>query len=185
MFVKSQRQLSRKVKGSNNRNKARIKVARVHLKITNQRTDFLHKTTSLLAKEYSVINVEKLNIQNMIKNHHLAKSISDAGWGKFVEMLSYKELALGGQVNKVNPKFTTQDCSKCGTRNKIKLSEIIYCCKHCGSLMDRDANASDNVENRTQGHWGTNTPVDIRPPHQYLAGASQMKEAGTIIEDGI
>ena len=121
----------------------------------------------------------------LVKNHYLAKSIADAGWGKFVEMLSCKELTLGGQVSKVNPKFTTQDCSKCGKRNKIKLSETVYSCQHCCSIMDRDDNASDNIENRTQGHWETNTPVDIRPPHQYLTGASQMEETGTIFEESI
>jgi putative transposase len=146
---KEQRRLSRKVKGSNNRRKQRRKVARVHLKIANQRDDWLHQLSRELAKRYSVIVVEDLPIVNLVKDHRLAKSFSDAGLGTFIEMLEYKVSETGAQLVKVNPAYTTQTCSRCGNvrqgENKVQLGERIYRCLVCGLEMDRDFNAAINI----------------------------------------
>ncbi len=140
-----QRRLSRKKKGSNNRNKARLKVAQQHERTQNQRRDFLHKASRKIADTYETVYVEDLQIQNLVKNHHLAKSISDAGWGDFTRMIAYKELQSGGRLIYVNPRNTTQMCSQCGELVKKTLSERIHECPHCGLKLDRDLNASRNI----------------------------------------
>lgn len=133
-----QRRVSRKVKGSNNRRKARFKLARWHQHISNQRKDFLHKVSHEIANKYTFIAVEDLNIQGMVKNHHMAKSIYDSAWGTFIQMLSYK-----GNVFKTNP-FTPSSCicSLCGVRQEMDLSDRVFSCKNCGLVIDRDYNAS-------------------------------------------
>lgn len=171
--------LSRRTLRSNNWQKQRVKVARCHLKISNQRCDFLHKASTILAKTYGTIIYEKLKIQNMLKNHNLAKSISDAGWGSFLRMLSYKELTLGGQTEGINPMFTSQTCKVCKKRTKILLSQRIFVCKHCSHTAHRDDNASDVIED-TGGHPGIYTPVEIPPLPLCLAKASGINESGTI-----
>jgi putative transposase len=177
----AQRTLSRRKKGSQNWKKQKIKVAKIHKKITNQRTDFLHKTTAFLAKKYCLIKVENLKIQNMLKNHCLAKSISDAGWGKFFSMLAYKEVVLGGKFEKNNPRNTSKKCSKCGTLVDMPLFKRTFTCPKCRHTTHRDDNASDNIlQNDTEGHSGISTPVDIAPLFQRLAGVSAIVEAGTI-----
>jgi putative transposase len=173
-----QRTLSRKTLRGNNWQKQRLKVARCHVKIANQRADFLHKTSSALAKSYCHIKCEKLKIQNMLKNHCLAKSISDAGWGAFLRMLSYKELTLGGQLEGVNPAYTSQTCKVCKKRTKHILSERIFACKHCGHSEHRDNNAADNIED-TEGHSEIYTPVDTEPLQQRFVVASLVEETGT------
>jgi putative transposase len=113
-LVKEQRKLSRKEKGSNNRRKQKRKVARVHLKVANQRDDFLHKLSREMAESYSVMVIEDLRIENLVKNHKVAKSFSDAGLGTFISMLEYKVSETGAQLVKVNAAYTTQTCSRCG-----------------------------------------------------------------------
>ncbi len=140
-----QRGLSRKQKGSNNRDKARLKVARLHEHIQNQRTDFLHKSSRKIADSYDTVYVEDLKIRNMVKNHCLAKSISDAGWGRFIGMIAYKAERAGGRLIPVTPRNTTQNCSKCGEYVKKNLSDRIHKCPYCGLVMDRDLNASKNI----------------------------------------
>jgi len=147
-LARLQRELSRKKKGSNNRNKARLKVARLHERIKNQRRDFLHKASRKIADMYKTVYVEDLKIQNMVKNHCLAKSISDAGWGEFTRMIAYKELQSGGQLIRVNPHGTTQTCSQCGEHIKKTLSDRIHDCHSCGLVMDRDLNAALNILER-------------------------------------
>jgi putative transposase len=144
-LARLQRCLSRKKRRSRNRKEARIKVARLHEKITNQRNDFLHKVSRKLADSYSTIVVEDLQISNIIQNHKLAKSIADSSWGRFVQMLSYKAEEAGGKVIKVDPKGTTQECSRCGLKVPKTLSERIHFCPRCGLKMDRDLNASRNI----------------------------------------
>ena len=156
-----QRGLSRKKKGSRNRNKARLKVAQLHEYIQNQRTDFLHKASRKLADTYETVYVEDLKISNMVKNHCLAKSISDAGWGKFIEMIAYKEEESGGQTIPVNPRGTTQNCSRCGERVEKSLSERIHKCPICGLVMDRDLNAALNILAR--GREIRREPPESRP----------------------
>ncbi len=140
-----QRGLSRKKRGSRNRNKARVKVARLNEYIQNQRTDFLHKASRKIADSYESVYVEDLKINNMVRNHCLAKSISDAGWGRFIRMIAYKAESAGGRLIPVNPRNTTQNCSQCGEYIKKPLSVRIHECPSCGLVMDRDLNASMNI----------------------------------------
>ena len=148
-LIKEQRKLSRKLKGSKNRRKQKRKVARVHLKVTNQRTDFLHQLSRHLAEEYSLIAVEDLQISRMVHDHRVAKSFNDAGLGTFIEMMEYKVSETGAQLVKVNPAYTTQTCSRCGQvkegADKLTLSDRGYHCHCCGLDIDRDLNASINI----------------------------------------
>lgn len=150
---KEQRRLSRKVKGSKNRNKQRIKVARVHRKIRRQRLDHLHKLSSKLVKSYSFIGLEDLNIKGMMKNHKLAKSISDVSWGMLISLMISKAANAGSIIEQVDPKNTTQNCSGCGEKVPKELKDRIHCCPHCGLVMDRDDNASLNILNRALAQW--------------------------------
>jgi len=167
-----QRQLSRKKKGSHNRNKAKVKVARLCEKIRNRRIDFLHKASDQIANNYEIVYVEDLQIRNMVKNHCLAKSISDASWGKFMQMIAYKEEESGGQLIKVNPRNTTQLCSQCGEIVEKNLSQRIHDCPHCGLKMDRDLNASKNIL-----RIGQELPK-YTPERKLTSTSSQERERG-------
>ena len=149
-LVKCQRQLSRKQKGSNNRNKSRLKVARLHSKIANQRNDYLHKLTTWLVRENQAIAIERLIIKNMVKNHKLAKHILDASWGKMRDYLKYKSIASNHcKLFLADPYFpSTQLCSQCGTRpkEKIKLGVTKWTCCNCGTNHQRDHNAAKNLQ---------------------------------------
>jgi putative transposase len=142
---KAQRKLSKKKKGSANYIKQVQRVRQFHEKVANQRKDFLHKLSYNLTKDFSVIAVENLNIRNMVRNRKLSKSISDAGWGRFRNMLAYKCERNGGMLIKVEPKFTSQDCSRCNNRVKKSLSIRTHICKNCGTVLDRDYNAALNI----------------------------------------
>ena len=142
-----QRTLSRRIKGSFGRKDARLLVAKAHDKVANERNDFLHKVANHYITNYGVICIEDLNIKGMSKNHHLAKSINDASWGKFFEVLDYKAEEAGRKVIKV-PRFepTSKTCSQCGAINQeLKLSDRQWVCKSCGTLHDRDYNAAKNI----------------------------------------
>jgi putative transposase len=143
-----QRNLSRKKKGSKNRAKARVKLARQHEKVRNQRQDFQHKLSTRLVWKYGTIVVEDLQIKNMVKNHRLAKNISDVGWGEFIAMLSYKAESAGRILAKVSPHGTTQECSRCGNVVPKDLSVRTHDCPYCGLVMDRDHNAAINILHR-------------------------------------
>ncbi|NSW82778.1 MAG: IS200/IS605 family element transposase accessory protein TnpB [Syntrophothermus sp.] len=136
-LARLQRQFSRKKKGSNNREKAKAKVTRLHDKIANQRKDFLHKTSYGIVQKYDLIAVEGLSVKNMIKNHHLSKSIADAGWGKFISYLEYKCLKYGKKFVKVPPGGTSQTCI-CGAHVPKDLSIRVHNCPECGLIADRD-----------------------------------------------
>jgi putative transposase len=140
-----QRRLSRKKKGSANRREARFRLARQHIKVANQRTDFLHKISHRIAKSFFFIAVEDLNVKGMLHNHYLAKGITDASWNTFVQMLSYKAVTCGGQLVKVNPRNTSKTCSKCGTIAEMPLSKREFLCPKCGFVCHRDLNASINI----------------------------------------
>jgi putative transposase len=144
-----QRSLSRKKKkGSKNREKARIQLAKAWRKVRRQREDFCQKISRILADKYSFIVFEKLNINNMVKNHSLAKAIMDATWYKLRQYTAYKveRRSGGGQCIIVNPNGTSQKCSKCGKDVKKKdLSVRVHECPNCGLVLDRDHNAAINI----------------------------------------
>jgi putative transposase len=142
---RKQRHLSRCKKGSTRRRKAARSVAQTHLKIARQRKDFHFKTANAYAKRYGLIAVEALNINGMVKNHCLAKSIYDAAWGGFLSILAYKAASAGSQVIKVAPHYTTQRCSKCGAYVQKSLSVRTHSCTECGYVADRDVNAARNI----------------------------------------
>jgi len=147
-LAKAQRQLSRKSKGSNNRKKARQKVAKIHEKIANQRSDALHKLTTQIVKEYDIICVEDLAIKNMLKTHRLAKSISDASWGKLNRQLEYKSRWHNKSYVKVGRFYpSSQLCISCGYQNSavMDLSLREWACPACGVIHDRDINAAKTI----------------------------------------
>jgi putative transposase len=145
---KAQRRVSRRVKGSKGRKKAVKWLGKKHLKVKRQRSDFHFKEAGKLVEQYQSIKVEELNIQGMVKNHHLAKSISDAGWGQFIEILIFKAEEAGRAVIKVNPSYTSQDCSRCGHRNRITLATRIYRCSECRLVIHRDRNGAKRIEQK-------------------------------------
>ena len=147
-LAKLQRGLSRKTRGGSNWDKARIKVARLYEMITNQRKDMLNKLSSELVRKYDVICIEDLQVSNMIKNHSLAQSISDASWSEFVRQLEYKSKWYGKELIKVDRFFpSSQTCNVCGYINKAtkNLAVRTWVCPNCNAKHDRDINASINI----------------------------------------
>jgi putative transposase len=154
---RSQRRVSKKVKGSKNRGKARVILGKLHLKISRQRKDHAIKLARCVIQSNDLVVYEDLRIKNMVKNHCLAKSISDAGWYQFRVWLEYFSKVFGRVTVAVNPAYTSQECSSCGTVVKKSLSTRTHVCR-CGCELDRDHNAAINIRNKglgTVGHTGT------------------------------
>jgi putative transposase len=146
-----QRSLSRKKKGSNRRKKAVKRAAKAHLKVSNQRKDFHYKTAKKLLSQGKHVAHEKLNTKGLARTK-LAKSINDAGWSQFLQILSIKAERAGLLAIAVNPNGTSQDCSNCGHRVKKELSDRWHSCPNCGFECDRDHNAAINIKHRAVGH---------------------------------
>jgi len=142
-----QQHLSRKIKGSNRYNKQKLKVAKLHKKITNSRLDNLHKVSTELIKKYDIIFLEDLNIKGMIKNHKLSKHIADVSWGKFITLLEYKAEWNDKQIVRIDRFFpSSKTCNCCGYINQnLDLSIREWTCPSCKSKLDRDLNASKNI----------------------------------------
>jgi len=156
-----QQRFSKKVKGSKKKNKFRIKVSRLHQKISNQRDWFLHNESLRIVRDYDIICIEDLNIQNMIKNYKLAKSISDVSWSRFFDMLKYKSIWYGKQVIKIG-RFepTSKTCSCCGWIDENQtLNDRIFNCPICGLTIDRDLNAAINIKNIGIKALGVNNAI--------------------------
>lgn len=147
-LTRAQRKLSRKSKGSHKHNKQRIIVARIHEKIADIRRDYLNKESSRLVKENQLIGIEDLKVKNMLKNHKLAKSISDVSWSEFFRMLEYKAMPHGCRIVRI-PTFypSSQTCCHCGYKNENtkNLSIREWICPECGQYHDRDVNAAKNI----------------------------------------
>ena len=162
---RAQRRVSKKNKGSANRKKAINRLGRKHLKVSRQRKDFAIKTARALVKSSDFIAYEDLQVRNMVKNHKLAKSISDAAWSQFAQWLQYLGKVYGKTVVAVAPQYTYQDCSTCGNTVKKSLSARTHVCR-CGVVLDRDHNAALNIlakalrqagiDLNTAGHVGIN-----------------------------
>ena len=164
-----QRRVSQKKKGSKNRKKAINKMARKHLKVSRQRREFAVRTARTLVTSNDVIVYEDLKVSNLVKNHKLAKSISDVAWYMFTTWVDYFAKIHGVHVMSVAPHFTSQDCSGCGERVKKSLSTRTHKCPNCGLIEHRDLNAAKNIlakslgRKSTVGHTETNKLGETDP----------------------
>ena len=142
-----QRQLSRKVKGSNNREKQRVKIAKLFERMTNKKEAYIHYVVNELLKSYDTIFMEDLNVQGLLMNHKLSKAISEVGFYKFKEILTTKALANDKKVILVDRFYpSSKTCSKCGYKKEdLKLSDRSWVCPQCGTKHDRDINAAVNI----------------------------------------
>jgi putative transposase len=162
-----QRRVSRRKKGSKRRRKAVALLKKAHQKVARQRLDHAHKTALKLVREYDTIYHESLQVRNMVKNHHLAKSISDVGWGMFLTILAFKAVCAGKSVVAVNPAYTSQACSGCGVIVAKGLSVRWHRCPDCGTSLHRDHNAAKNIERAgqaLQGAYAVGQREDLRIP---------------------
>ena len=144
-LAKAQRRLSKAKKDTPERKKAKKIVAHIYERIANRRLNFAHQTSRQLVNRFGTIVFEDLNITNMQKNHHLAKSIADVAWNMFISITKSKAEEAGSHVILVNPRNTSQMCSRCGMIVAKTLSDRVHSCPHCGLVMDRDQNAAINI----------------------------------------
>ncbi len=173
-----QRRLSRTQKKSKNRAKARKKLAKAHLKVSRQREDFARKTANALVTSHDLIAYEDLKIRNLVKNHKLAKSISDAAWGRFRLWLTHYGQVHTIPVIAVEPAFTSQDCSACGTRVKKSLSVRTHSCPNCGLVLDRDHNASINILAKAVDRTGGHSATGLSSKRQNASGQTPATRSG-------
>src|SRR6185312_16894190 len=150
----AQRRVSRRKKGSNRRRNAVKLLAKAHQKVRRQRQDFQQKAALALVQQFDTIYHEDLQVANMLKNHHLAKSIADAGWSAFLSILAAKAAYAGRRVVAVPPAYTSQTCSGCGIVVQKGLSVRWHSCPNCGTSLHRDHNAARNIERAGQALQG-------------------------------
>ncbi|MBW4573936.1 MAG: transposase [Aphanothece sp. CMT-3BRIN-NPC111] len=189
---RKQQKLAKKQKGSNSRNKARSTVAKVYERVTKSRQDFLHKLSRKLVNENQVVVVENLNVKGMVRNHNLAKAISDVGWGTFTNFLAYKLEKKGGKLVEIDRWFPSSKlCSNCYCQiDKLPLDIREWNCPHCGTRHDRDGNAATNIRAegirmlQTDGTAVSANGGEVRPKlgrKSVLRHSPAMLEAHTII----
>ncbi len=177
-----QRIVARKEKGSKNREKAKLKLSKSWQEVNNQTDDYLHKITNqLINSEYTSFAVEKLNIKNMVRNHNLARSIYNASWNKFIQILTYKAESAGMKVIPVVPADTTRTCSNCRNVQDVDLDERIYICNRCGMQKDRDINAAINIlEKAREGHSRSNASGDAISTIQKVSQVASVNQEHTL-----
>ena len=179
---RAQRVLSRRKKGSKGRAKARQSVAILHERIANQRQDFLHKTSHRIAEQFGHIKIENLNVAGMMRNHKLAKSISDSGWGEFGRQLGYKAEWRGGFCEQIDRFFaSSKTCSVCGWVNQdLTLTHRFWACGGCGADHDRDHNAAVNIARfTTVGATESYAGGDRVSPELVSTAQAVVAEAGS------
>jgi putative transposase len=188
-----QRRVSRKLKGSANRRKAINRLGRVHLRISRQREEHAKRIARCVIQSNDLVAYEDLRIKNLVKNHCLAKSINDAGWYQFRKWLEHFGVKFGKITVAVNPAYTSQECSNCGTLIKKSLSVRTHACQ-CRFILDRDWNAAKNILKlalSTVGHTGTwildfgvsaqsNDPNALGDSASTLIGAILSQQAGSM-----
>jgi len=172
----AQRRLARKAKGSKNRVKEKLRLAKIHRKIRRQRDDFLHKVSKELVSRADLLVFEDLTISNMVKNHKLAKSIYDSSRGKLYEYAFYKASSAGKSAVRVDPRGTTCNCG-CGNKVKLSLGDRVFHCPKCGLTIDRDFHASFSILRKVGWETAELTPVEMRPLLAEPAG--RVVEAGS------
>ncbi len=186
-LARANRELHRRKKGGTNRNKSRIKVARIHQRIANVRKDWWHKVTTDLCRENQAIVIEDLQMDFMKKNRRLSRAVLDVAPGMFRPMLLYKAAVYGSRIVVADRRYpSTQRCSCCGNirtgEDKIRLGMSVYCCVRCGHREDRDRNAAQNLEQypRLEGNWSheTRTSMDDHAPTSSM----HMELARVILE---
>ena len=155
-LAQAQRTLSALPKGAKERAKAKRVVQHIHARIANRRKDFAHKLSRYLVDVFQVVVFEDLNVRGMVKTHSLAKSSSDAAWNQTIQYTAYKAECADRLCLKVNPAYTSQDCSTGGDRVKKPLSHRVHSCPKCGLEIDRDLNAALNILGRGLASIGTN-----------------------------
>jgi putative transposase len=177
---KIQRQLSKSKKHSKNREKKKLRVALVFEKIKNKRKDFHHKIANAIIKHKLIIVSEDLNIKGMVKNHNLARAISDVSWGNFLNILSYKLIDKGGFLERIGRFFpSSKKCCKCGVIKKdLKLSDRIFDCDSCDNVMDRDENAAINILNEGINQINRAGTVRIYATNPASAGLESKNASG-------
>jgi putative transposase len=183
-LVTAQRVLSRKKKGSRNRAKARVRVAKLYRKVERQRDDFLHGVSHTLARRFDLVAFDDLNVKGMVQNGRLSKSVTDASWGKLVEYTSYyKASSAGGRVVLVDPGGTTQECANCGLEVGKPLSVRVHRCSNCGFTADRDLNSSLVIKKRAvPAGSGEVTPVEMRPQPLLDGQALSLKQEAHVLQ---
>src|ERR671932_2855976 len=191
---RKQQKLAKKQKGSNSRNKAKKTVAKVYERVTKSRQDFLHKLSRKLVNENQVVVVENLNVKGMVRNHNLAKAISDAGWGTFVNFLAYKLEKKGGKLVEIDRWFPSSKlCSNCYYQiDELPLDVREWTCPNCGIRHDRDGNAATNISAegirmlQTDGTAVSADGGEVRPKlgrKSVLRHSPVMSEAYTLLEE--
>jgi putative transposase len=179
----AQRRLSRRQKGSANREKAKLRVAKVHARITDRRRDYLHKLSTRIIRENQTVIIEDLSVRNMVRNHSLARAISDASWSELRSQLEYKADWYGRTVIAIDRFYpSSKTCSACGAIiEKLPLGIRKWACATCGTAHDRDVNAAKVI--RAAGLAVQACGDGVRPPRAQR-GAAAVSETGTLVREG-